>query len=35
MSEHESTGEGRFNSTEIRVLVLLIEKQASSPETYP
>ncbi|AZL74711.1 DUF480 domain-containing protein [Pseudomonas sichuanensis] len=35
MSEHESTGEGRFNSTEIRVLGSLIEKQASSPETYP
>ncbi|MDU9402015.1 DUF480 domain-containing protein [Pseudomonas sp. zfem004] len=35
MSEHQSTGEGRFNSTEIRVLGSLIEKQASSPETYP
>lgn len=35
MSEHESTGEGRFNSTEIRVLGSLIEKQASNPETYP
>lgn len=35
MSEHESTREGRFNSIEIRVLGSLIEKQATSPETYP
>ncbi|MDF0731659.1 DUF480 domain-containing protein [Pseudomonas entomophila] len=35
MSEHETAGEGRFNSTEIRVLGSLIEKQATSPETYP
>ncbi|PYB84261.1 MULTISPECIES: YceH family protein [Pseudomonas] len=35
MSEHETTGEGRFNSIEIRVLGSLIEKQATSPETYP
>lgn len=35
MSEHETAGEGRFNSVEIRVLGSLIEKQATSPETYP
>lgn len=35
MSEHETAGEGRFNSIEIRVLGSLIEKQATSPETYP
>ncbi|WP_248919746.1 YceH family protein [Pseudomonas entomophila] len=35
MSEHETTGEGRFSSIEIRVLGSLIEKQATSPETYP
>ncbi|WP_442113514.1 YceH family protein [Pseudomonas sp. NUPR-001] len=31
----ESSSEARFNSTEIRVLGSLIEKQATSPETYP
>ncbi|MBC3453052.1 YceH family protein [Pseudomonas mosselii] len=35
MSEHETIGEGRFSSIEIRVLGSLIEKQATSPETYP
>ncbi|MDF9617096.1 YceH family protein [Pseudomonas entomophila] len=35
MSEHQTTGEGRFSSIEIRVLGSLIEKQATSPETYP
>ncbi|QXH37559.1 YceH family protein [Pseudomonas muyukensis] len=35
MSDHQTTGEGRFTSTEIRVLGALIEKQATSPETYP
>ena len=35
MSEHEPAGEGRFNSTEIRILGSLIEKQATSPESYP
>ncbi|WP_295482704.1 YceH family protein [uncultured Pseudomonas sp.] len=35
MSEHESTGEGRFNGIEIRILGSLIEKQATSPESYP
>ncbi|MDH0303703.1 MULTISPECIES: DUF480 domain-containing protein [unclassified Pseudomonas] len=35
MSEYETIGEGRFNSIEIRVLGSLIEKQATSPETYP
>ncbi|MFT8231820.1 YceH family protein [Pseudomonas guariconensis] len=35
MSEHETAGEGRFNNIEIRVLGSLIEKQATSPETYP
>lgn len=35
MSEHETTSEGRFSNTEIRVLGSLIEKQASSPESYP
>ncbi|MBJ9976534.1 YceH family protein [Pseudomonas sp. S75] len=35
MSEHETAGEGRFNSVEIRVLGSLIEKQATSPESYP
>lgn len=35
MSEHETSGEGRFSSIEIRVLGALIEKQATSPETYP
>ncbi|MGE7989727.1 YceH family protein [Pseudomonas sp. NPDC089554] len=35
MSEHETAGEGRFSSTEVRVLGALIEKQATSPEAYP
>ncbi|WP_412462060.1 YceH family protein [Pseudomonas sp. SC11] len=35
MSEYESTGEGRFNGIEIRILGSLIEKQATSPESYP
>lgn len=35
MSEHETIAEGRFSSIEIRVLGSLIEKQATSPETYP
>ncbi|CAM3674054.1 UPF0502 protein [Pseudomonas reidholzensis] len=35
MSEHENASEGRFNSTEIRILGALIEKQATSPESYP
>lgn len=35
MSDQETTGEGRFTSIEIRVLGSLIEKQATSPESYP
>ena len=36
MSEQETTfDEPRLNSTEIRILGSLIEKQATSPETYP
>jgi uncharacterized protein YceH (UPF0502 family) len=35
MSEQHNPSEGRFNSTEIRILGSLIEKQATSPETYP
>lgn len=35
MSEHETASEGRFNSTEVRILGALIEKQATSPESYP
>ncbi|MCO7519396.1 MULTISPECIES: YceH family protein [unclassified Pseudomonas] len=35
MSDHPTSGEARFTSTEIRVLGALIEKQATSPETYP
>ncbi|QXI36756.1 YceH family protein [Pseudomonas xantholysinigenes] len=35
MSDDQITGEGRFTSIEIRVLGALIEKQATSPETYP
>ncbi|MGG5288776.1 YceH family protein [Pseudomonas shirazensis] len=35
MSEQHNASEGRFNSTEIRILGSLIEKQATSPETYP
>lgn len=34
-AEHESASEARFTSTEVRVLGALIEKQATSPETYP
>lgn len=34
-AEHESPSDARFTSTEIRVLGSLIEKQATSPETYP
>ncbi|AIL61144.1 YceH family protein [Pseudomonas alkylphenolica] len=33
--DHQSPSEARFNSSEIRVLGALIEKQATSPETYP
>ncbi|MBM3108017.1 DUF480 domain-containing protein [Pseudomonas sp. V1] len=33
--DQQSPSEARFNSTEIRVLGSLIEKQATSPETYP
>ncbi|MGC7837945.1 YceH family protein [Pseudomonas wayambapalatensis] len=35
MSEHETAGEGRLNSIEVRILGALIEKQATSPESYP
>lgn len=35
MSEHQNASEGRFTSTEIRILGSLIEKQATSPESYP
>lgn len=35
-AEHDTTSsEPRLNSTEIRVLGCLIEKQATNPETYP
>jgi uncharacterized protein YceH (UPF0502 family) len=35
-TEHDtSSDELRLSSTEIRILVSLIEKQATSPETYP
>ena len=35
-AEHDTeTPEPRLNSTEIRILGCLIEKQATSPETYP
>ncbi|WP_433912123.1 YceH family protein [Pseudomonas vranovensis] len=34
-AEHETASDARFTSTEIRVLGSLIEKQATSPETYP
>uniref|UniRef100_UPI000F038F89 DUF480 domain-containing protein n=1 Tax=Pseudomonas viridiflava TaxID=33069 RepID=UPI000F038F89 len=35
-NEQESTSEQpRLNATEIRTLGALIEKQATSPETYP
>ncbi|MFQ6574211.1 YceH family protein [Pseudomonas sp. UM16] len=33
--ETESPAQARFNSSEVRVLGALIEKQATSPETYP
>ena len=36
ITEQETTyDEPRLNSTEIRILGYLIEKQATSPETYP
>jgi uncharacterized protein YceH (UPF0502 family) len=35
MSASENASAARFNAVEIRVLGALIEKQASSPETYP
>lgn len=35
MSEQQNASEGRFTSTEIRILGSLIEKQATSPESYP
>lgn len=35
MSEQETADEGRFSSVEIRILGSLIEKQATSPESYP
>nr|WP_314482534.1 DUF480 domain-containing protein [uncultured Pseudomonas sp.] len=35
MSEQDTTTEGRLNSIEVRVLGSLIEKQATSPESYP
>ncbi|NMY37103.1 MULTISPECIES: DUF480 domain-containing protein [unclassified Pseudomonas] len=34
-SEHETDIEPRLNSTEIRILGALIEKQATHPDTYP
>ncbi|MDD1015735.1 YceH family protein [Pseudomonas rubra] len=34
-AEHQTPSDARFTSTEIRVLGSLIEKQATSPETYP
>ncbi|MDD0973906.1 YceH family protein [Pseudomonas fontis] len=34
-AEHDTPETARFNSTEIRVMGALIEKQASNPETYP
>ncbi|MFV3017490.1 DUF480 domain-containing protein, partial [Pseudomonas sp. KHB2.9] len=35
-AEHDiDTPEPRLNSTEIRILGCLIEKQATNPETYP
>lgn len=35
-AEHDTdTPEPRLNSTEIRILGCLIEKQATNPETYP
>ena len=35
MSEQQNASEGRFTSTEIRILGSLNEKQATSPESYP
>ncbi|MBI6923901.1 DUF480 domain-containing protein [Pseudomonas putida] len=35
MSEQDTITEGRLSSVEIRVLGSLIEKQATSPESYP
>ncbi|MBF8773963.1 YceH family protein [Pseudomonas fulva] len=35
MSEQDTTTEGRLSSIETRVLGSLIEKQATSPESYP
>ncbi|SDQ76655.1 hypothetical protein SAMN04490192_3181 [Pseudomonas lundensis] len=34
-SEHETDVEARLNSTEIRILGALIEKQTTHPDTYP
>ena len=34
-TEHDSDTGARLNSTEIRILGSLIEKQATNPETYP
>ncbi|PWB35612.1 DUF480 domain-containing protein [Pseudomonas sp. SDI] len=34
-ADHDTPATARFNSTEIRILGALIEKQASNPETYP
>lgn len=34
-AEHDTPDAAQLNSTEIRVLGALIEKQASNPETYP
>lgn len=35
MSEHQPAGEGRLSNIEVRILGALIEKQATSPESYP
>nr|WP_314494171.1 YceH family protein [uncultured Pseudomonas sp.] len=35
MSEQQSAGEARLNDVEVRILGALIEKQATSPESYP
>lgn len=35
MSEQRSAGEARLNDVEVRILGALIEKQATSPESYP
>lgn len=34
-TEHDTDAEPRLNSTEIRILGSLIEKQTTNPETYP